>query len=85
MEKEQENIEQYQKGFNEGYLLAKFLPDLSRKLEQIKESNDRLNGIKDGRDQFIEEKKKIILPSHLFQKSAKDKEIKNKDITPEKD
>lgn len=48
----------YQKGFNEGYIITKHLPELSDQLAQIKNETPRIDGFKDGRNEFFQEKAK---------------------------
>ncbi|MGN8037832.1 hypothetical protein ACTJJ0_22260 [Chitinophaga sp. 22321] len=48
----------YIKGFNEGYTLAKHMPDLSEKLPTSLGSSERGQGFKAGRDQYILELEK---------------------------
>lgn len=55
----------YIKGFNEGYTLAKHMPDLSEKLPQSLGDTERGHGFKAGRDQYILEREHQRLPSWL--------------------
>jgi hypothetical protein len=48
----------YIKGFNEGYLLTEYLPDLSEKLATLKAEGPQLRGFRDGREEFLNEKDK---------------------------
>ena len=41
----------YMKGFNEGYLLNKYMPELGQKLSEVVQNSLRGNGFKDGRSQ----------------------------------
>lgn len=73
---------EYLKAFNNGYLIAKHLPDLSEKLTSIKGDSPKLTGLKDGRDQFIREFEKERYPTWLRSERLKSKEQdqeKNKD------
>ncbi len=46
----------YLKGFNEGYLIARHLPDLARRLEIIRRSPDaRIEGVQDGMVQVLKD------------------------------
>lgn len=47
---------EYNKGFNEGYLLAQHMPELSEKLASIKSDSPRIQGMIDGRKEFLIEK-----------------------------
>jgi len=47
-----ENIE-YQKGFNEGYLVAQHLPELSNSLAKIESTSPRIEGFHDGHQQLL--------------------------------
>jgi hypothetical protein len=47
---------EYNKGFNEGYLLAQHMPELSEKLASIKSDSPRMQGMIDGRKEFLIEK-----------------------------
>lgn len=42
----------YQKGFNEGYLLAKHRPDISDGLKGLHPDTPRLEGMKDGQTEY---------------------------------
>ena len=56
---------QYQKGFNEGYLIAKHLPDLSTRLAGITNETPHIEGFKDGRKQYIIELARERRPAWL--------------------
>jgi hypothetical protein len=43
------------KGFNEGYLIAKHLPDLADSLAQVKNETPRIEGFRAGHEQFVRE------------------------------
>jgi len=64
-DKELEPEINYLKGFNEGYIIAKYSPNLSKKLETIDYKDDRLQGIKDGFAQYSFEKNKDKQPNWL--------------------
>lgn len=55
----------YQQGFNEGYMIAKKLPSLARKLSTATGKSDRFHGILKGIEEFEKEKAKDRLPSWL--------------------
>lgn len=46
------------KGFNDGYIVTKHLPDLSEKLAAIESDAPRIDGFKEGRKQFVIDKAK---------------------------
>lgn len=82
---------EYQKRFNEGYALAKYLPDVADILAQSLKDNQRGDGFRDGRQQFLSEQvNKDKLPSWLSgQRGVKapqrpDKN-KDRDLEPEHD
>ena len=58
MDKESEAL--YQRGFNEGYIIAKYNPDLAEMLKVINNDTPRLDGFRDGLDQFVIEKSREI-------------------------
>lgn len=66
-------------GFNEGYLIAKYEPELSKNLSKIISNSPRILGLKKGQEQFVIEQKKEMLPEWLRDSN----EIKSVDI-PEK-
>jgi hypothetical protein len=76
MEETPEYINSYQTGFNEGYLIAKHEPDLSEKLSKIKVETPRIDGIHDGRREFILEQIKERNTSRNVKEKSPDK---NKD------
>ena len=55
----------YKKGFNEGYIITKHLPELSDQLSQIKNETPRIDGFKDGRNEYFQEKAKERMNSFL--------------------
>ena len=44
---------EYLKGFNEGYLIGKHLPDVSNSLSRIESHSPRIEGFRDGQQQLI--------------------------------
>ena len=46
----------YIKGFNEGYIITKHMPELSDCVVQARNDNPRLEGFRDGRKQLVLEK-----------------------------
>ena len=78
----------YQKGFNEGYLIAQHLPEVSEHISKATGESLRLSGFQDSRKQFIADQFKERLPSWLkndrFTKDdLKQDKGKDKDIEPE--
>lgn len=61
----------YQKGFNEGYIIAKHMPELSNELSKIKSDSPRMEGLRDGREQFSLEKEKLHIPAWLKEDTTK--------------
>jgi hypothetical protein len=70
----------YQKGFNEGYLITKHLPEVSKQLAEIKSNSPRIEGFQDGRRQFVLEQTKERQPSWMKTEVPKSVDIdKRKD------
>jgi hypothetical protein len=93
MEKEETVSPDYQTGFNEGYTIAKYNPELAGQLSKISVESERFTGFQQGREQFIKEQVKDKLPSwvkgNTIQKGLDTigKKIEkgiNKDIEPER-
>lgn len=55
----------YLKGFNDGYVIAQYEPELAEKLSTIKAVSPRIVGMQQGREQFLKEKLKEKLPNWL--------------------
>lgn len=55
----------YQKGYNEGYILKKYMPEVADKLAEAAGNSPRGAGFRDGREQFIAEAKESRLPAWL--------------------
>lgn len=55
----------YLKGFNEGYMMAKYMPELMKKMGNDLGSSERGMGFSDGRDEYASEKEKDKYPSWL--------------------
>lgn len=68
---------EYIKGFNDGYLLSKELPDLADRLSSAKSETDRSKGLQDGFKAYVLERAKEQLPGRS--RSSPDKELKSKD------
>ncbi len=76
---------QYQKGFNEGYLIAKHLPELSAKLAKITNETSRIEGFHDGRKQHLLEQSREYRPAWLKGERHKGQDKpKDKDREPDK-
>lgn len=77
----------YLKGYNEGYLFAKYLPELSKELSKTQGNTPRSIGFKDGREEFVSEQLKDKFPSWLKGKKnyeqTKQSKHKDRDIEPE--
>lgn len=52
--------QQYQQGFNDGYVLSKYRPDISDSLQGLQPLSPRLEGMKDGIEEFAAEKIRSI-------------------------
>lgn len=71
---------EYLQAFNDGYLIAQHLPELSDKLSKIKSISPQIVGMKDGRDQYVHEFEKERYPAWLRSDRFKDKEdVQEKD------
>lgn len=46
----------YITGFNDGYILSKYAPDLAEQLAKIKSDHPRMEGLRDGKAEFVNEK-----------------------------
>ncbi|MBA4853749.1 hypothetical protein [Emticicia sp. BO119] len=68
------------KGFNDGYLIAQYEPELAEKLSKIEAVSPRIVGMQQGREQFIKEQLKDKLPNWL-----KDNPIPDRTNTLSKD
>lgn len=72
----------YTKGFNEGYVLTEHLPDLAREISKIDSPLPWVEGFRDGREEYVIEKTKDLLPSWPESDLTKDNEP---DKTQERD
>lgn len=70
----------YLKGFNDGYIIAQYEPELAEKLSTIKAISPRIVGLQQGREQFLKEQLKEKLPNWL-----KDNPRPDRTNTPSKD
>jgi len=58
----EQNEAQYIKGFNRGYTITKYLPDLSESiLKNIGTTNDFIEGFSSGKNEFEQEKSRTEL------------------------
>lgn len=80
---------EYTQGFNDGYLISQHDPQLSESISKVVGQSDRLNGMREGRSQFMKEQLKEKRPSWL--KNEKTPKVKSnpeksieKGIQPEK-
>ncbi|RYC66942.1 hypothetical protein EQG79_26555 [Spirosoma sordidisoli] len=90
MEDENKVEPEYLKGFNEGYTIAQYQPDLAEKLASIDSDFIRLVGFKDGRNQYQKEQERERLPLWLKgDPTSSSRSIltksKDRDIEPDKD
>ncbi len=79
---------EYQKRFNEGYTIAKYMPELAQQLTEAMKERDADNGFRDGYRQFSSEQIKDKLPSWLSgnrpaQPEPQPDKNKDRDIEPE--
>ncbi len=56
---------EYQKRFNEGYTIAKYMPELAQQLTEAIKDHEPDNGFQDGRSQFLSEQVKDKTPAWL--------------------
>ena len=80
----EEQEKQFTKGFNNGYLIAKYQPDLFAKLEKnMDSSNEYVQGLLFGKKEHYFEKN-IVQLENLKQKPSQSKEHKDKDFDKER-
>lgn len=70
---------EYQKGFNEGYLLETYEPDLSASISLAEGMTERLSGIKAGIEEARLEKEKLPTPKWM-QKVATREKLPGKEV-----
>jgi hypothetical protein len=76
----------YAKGFNEGYILAEHMPVVADNIAKLENQSPRIEGMKDGREQFVLDKFKEMRAKSMqpvparYQENTKSKDI---DIEPE--
>jgi hypothetical protein len=73
----------YMKGFNEGYILAKYMPELSQQLAPSLSGSQRSSGFIAGREQYVVEEKENRYPSWL--RSDRLDNFNEKNIEKDKD
>ncbi len=56
---------EYLKGFNYGYMVAEYIPDLAKQLSTATGTSDRFVGMKHGIEQFEQKKTKTKQPDWL--------------------
>lgn len=66
--------QQYQQGFNDGYVLAKYRPDISDSLQGLQPLSPRLEGMIDGREEYTLEQELEKQQEHLPEDPALDLE-----------
>lgn len=55
----------YVKGFNEGYVFAKYMPELSATISKTETKSSRMLGMQDGRKEYLSEMAKAKFPDWL--------------------
>lgn len=85
MENEQPIDTNYQKGFNEGYLITKHLPELSDSIAKVENDTPRLNGFKDGKRQFVLEQTKSHRPQWMQINKENSDKTNRQNEAPKKD
>lgn len=79
----------YIRGFNEGYIITKHMPELSDCVVQLQSESPRLEGFRDGRKQLVLEKIAGQHKTSLPVKTDKDKATrpeprKDRDLEPDR-
>ncbi|MVM33434.1 hypothetical protein GO755_25580 [Spirosoma sp. HMF4905] len=84
---DQDKVEpDYLKGFNEGYTIAAYMPELAEQLAKINVENIRNAGFQAGRQQLIKEQTRDRLPSWLKgDRPNTPNRTKGRHIEPDKD
>lgn len=65
-------LKDYQRGFNEGWTITEFMPDLSQTLVNVLPDSARSQGFKDGSNEYILDRAKSIRPKFLDPDRLKD-------------
>lgn len=81
MEENNQIDSDYLKGFNDGYLIAQYEPELSEKLSKVEAVSQRIIGMQQGREQYLNEQTKDKRP--LFLKDNQ-KAIEKDNLSKEK-
>lgn len=63
----------YLEGFNNGYFLAKYEPELAEMLSKIHAESLHVKGLQKGREQYLKEQLKEKLPSLLKEQPMSEK------------
>jgi hypothetical protein len=81
-----ENIadKDYELGFNEGYIISKYLPALSDEIAKIKNEAPRIEGMKDGIREFLFEHAKENKLSWLKNDHHKKDKPLDRDLEPDR-
>ncbi|HRH03865.1 MAG TPA: hypothetical protein PLN13_03515 [Bacteroidia bacterium] len=77
MEEKSAQEKEYQKRFNEGYLIAQYKPELAKQLNKSLENNLESNGLKEGIEQYSQDKAQEKYPSWLKDKSPSKPQTKS--------
>lgn len=64
---------EYQQGFNEGYILATYEPEVSQAVSLAEGMTERLSGMKAGIEEARLEKEKLPIPKWMQKISTKEK------------
>lgn len=61
------------KGFNDGYIISQYEPELAEKLSKIEAVSPRIVGMQQGREQFLKDQLRTKLPNWLKDNPASDR------------
>ena len=78
----------YLKGFNQGYILAQYMPDIATKIAQSESKTPHMEGFQQGRDQYLLEVTREKYPEWLKNDRPRYKEppvSKNRDMDRDMD
>ena len=74
MKETEEKVDKnYLEGFNNGYFLAKYEPELAEKLSKIQAESLHVKGLQQGREQYLKEQLKERLPTLLKEQPMSEK------------
>jgi len=76
---------EYIKGFNDGYVMAQYMPEIVQSLSQSKSSSEKMNGLKDGCNQYLKNVDKTNLPAWLRKDRLSKFENKKDDFEKDKE